>query len=476
MNSKPLYKYYFYCLFIILNFVSLTACNDADDETNLVNLHATANQNIISISFPADTETIISINSQFDFNLQGLHANGVDTTPVTDDIQWSLSDNALSVIDQNGLFVASATAELITLTAQLGIFSESIDIEVSAAEFDQVVLLDQTGITIDMCRSQTFKPIGRYYDQNNNPEDRPVDSITINTIEWIIREQSDNSLSQRAHIETLNNQSTLHSLAEGDISIQAKAFSPYSNSDVTSAGFNQQIDNNLNTIKLCDSSDTDLNSCDVPTDLSVEQDKAISLIAVANYQASDGSNFNENISKNSKWGNSSPLNASIAFSADRQQLDVTGLNESTTATVSVACGDIDEAIDTIDITTGVILDTAVSCSNSTICSVASKSIDIDLLNVTSLEVKANDTELINAEALTLSNRPAEITLVTTAVFSNNTREIVTGDVTYSITKGRDTVIEDKLNSPGIFTVLDKGTAEVKIDFRGEVFYALIEIP
>lgn len=472
MNFKIINRICGYALFVFL-----FACIDADDETNLINLHTAASQDIISISFPADTETTLSINSQFDFNLQGLKSNGVDTIPITTDTQWSLSDGAISSIDQNGLLSASATAEIITVTAQFGIFSESIEIRVSEAEFDQVVELNESTFTVNMCRSQAIKPIGRYVDALNNEEIRPVDSITISTIEWIIREQSDNSLSQRAHIETLNNQATLHTLAEGNIIIQAKAFSQLSNSDVTSVDFNQPIDNNLNSIKLCDSSDTDLTNCNVPTDLSVEKDTVISLIAVANYQASDGSNFNENISKNSKWGIDSPLNASIAFPADRQHLEMTGLIEETTATVSVACGDIDQAIDAIDITTGVVLDTAVSCSSTT-CSETSKLINIDQLAVSSLEVSANDTELVSDEALKLSTAPVEITLITTAFFSNNTDENVTADsdLTYRVTEGRNTVIEQKLNSPGIYTVLDSGTVKIEIEFRREIFYVFIEIP
>ena len=80
------------------------------------------------------------------------------------------------------------------------------------------------------------------------------------------------------------------------------------------------------------------------TDPRVEKDKVLSLISVGNYQALDGSNFNENITSISKWGVDN-VNASITFPADRQQLDVTGLIEETSATVSVACGDVEQTID-----------------------------------------------------------------------------------------------------------------------------------
>ncbi|MCK5002650.1 MAG: hypothetical protein KAS57_06475, partial [Gammaproteobacteria bacterium] len=405
-------------------------------------------------------------------------SNAADTVLISDDIQWSLSDGATSSIDQNGHFTASATAELITINADFGLYSDAIEIKVSDAKFDQVVELDDNNLDVDMCRSQTFIPIGSYIDEYSNEEIRPVDNIIINDIEWIIRDQEDTNPSQRAHIETLDDQATLHTLSEGNIIIQAKAHSLYSNSEVTSIDFNQAITkNNLNSIKLCYSSTSDLTNCAV-TDASVEKDKSISFISVANYQALDGSDFNENISGNSKWGIDDVLNASIALSADRQQLDITGVTEGSNATISVACGDIEQAIDGIDISQGMVLDTPVSCGSGASCLSASSTINIDQLSVTSLKVSANDTELTSNQALILIVRPDEIDLVTTAVFSNNTEVNITSDTTlvYNITAGKDMVIEEKAGYLGIYTVLGSGTAEIKLDFRGEEFLAVIEIP
>lgn len=472
MNFKILYQSCLYTLFIFL-----AACGDADDETNLVDLHTVANQDIISISFPADTETILSISSEYDFSLQGLQSNAVDTVLISGDIQWSLSEGANSSINQNGRLTASATAELITVTADFGFYSDSIDIKISSAEFDQVVQLDVNTLIVDMCRSQTFSPIGSYIDENNIEEIRPVDNNIINDIEWIILDQENNNSSQRAHIETIDGQATLHTLAEGNIIIQAKALSDFSNAEVTSVDFDQAITSNLNSIKLCLSSDTDLTNC-VVTDASVEKDKSISFISVGNYQALDGSNFNENISGNSKWGVEDTLNASIALSTDRQQLDVTGEIEESSTTISVACGDIEQAINSIDISQGVVLDSPISCDSAASCLASSVTVLIDQLNVTSLNVSANNTDLTSTEPLTLSTRPDEISLVTTAVFSNNTQTTITDDtgLIYSITAGKDVVIEDKTGSVGVYNVLGSGTAEIKLDFRGEIFIALIEIP
>ncbi len=471
MNFKTCYQSGLYALFIFL-----AACSDGD-ETNLVDLHTVANQDIIAVSFPADTETTLSINSEYDFNLQGLKSNGVDITTINGDIQWSLSEGAVSTIDQNGLFSASATAELITVTADFGFLSDSVEIKVSSAKFDQVVELDEDTLIVDMCRSQTFTPIGLYIDENNNEEIRPVDSTTINTIDWIIRDQENNISSQRAHIETTDNQVTLHTLAEGNIIVQAKAFSEFSNSDVTSADFNQAITNNLNSIKLCFSSDSDLANC-VVTNSSIAKGQSISFISVGNYQTLDGSNFDENISANSKWGVDNVLNASIALSTDRQQLDITGLTEESNATISVACGDIEQVIDGIDISQGVVLDSAVSCASSTSCLTSSSTILIDSLSVTSLKVSANNSDLTNGEALVLIVRPDEIRLLTTAVFSDNTETDVTNDIdlVYNINVGNGTVIEEKTGSVGVYTVLESGLAEIELTFSGEVSLAVIRIP
>ena len=453
----------------------LNACSNAGDETHLVDLHTAASQDIISINFPADTESIISINSQYNFSLEGQKSNGVDT--ITNDIQWSLSDGAISTINQSGHFTASANAELITVTAQFGFLSESIDIKVSSAAFDQVVQLDENTLVVDMCRSQVLTPIGSYIDDNGNEEIRPVDNITINTIDWIVLNQEDNNSSQRAYIEILDSQAYLHTLAEGNIIIQAKAFSQVSDSEVTSVDFDQAITNNLNSIKLCYSNASDLANCFV-AEASVEKGKTISLISVGNYQALDGSDFDENITANSQWGVEDVSNASIALSTDRQQLDITGEIEESSTIVSVACGEIEQAIDSIDISQGVILDTSVSCSSDISCLTTSTSISIDQLTVTSLSVSANDTDLISSESLTLSVRPDEISLIITASFTDNTQTNITNDsdLISSITAGKDDVIEEITDSPGIYTVLGSGTAEIKLDFRGETFYALIEIP
>jgi len=472
MNSKIFKGCWILCLLLLIN-----ACSDEENETNLVNLHTTASQDIISISFPADTETVLSISSQYTFALQGLQSNNTDTVDIVNDVQWSLSEGALSRIAQNGLFTASATAELVTLTANFGIYTESIDIKVSDAEFDQVMQLNDGVINIDMCQSQTFKPVGRYVDENNNDEIRPVDSNIIDTIEWIVRDQATGNLSQRAYIETLDKQATLRSLAEADLIIQAKAFSQFAGVEVTSIDFSQQVSANINSLKLCNSTDTDLASCNV-SNTKVEQDKVISLISVANYQAQDGSNFNENISANSKWGIDNSANATIAFSTSRQQLDITGKIEETSAVVSVACGDIEQVIDSIDITLGVSLDSEVSCGTGATCLSASATIGIDQLGVSSLKVTANDTDLTSTETLTLSTRPDEITLITTAVFSNNTQLTITDDseLVYSITSGNNTVIEEVSGEAGVYTVLGAGIAEVKLDYRGETFFAVIRVP
>jgi len=457
-------------------FAFLTACSDKENEDNLVNLHIAAQQDIISISFPADsTETVLSINSEFDFSLQGQKSQTQEVVTLSKNVQWSLSENASSTIDKNGHFIASANAEIITLSAQFGHLVESIEIRVSSAVFDRVIELNSEVFSIDMCQSQNIKPIGRYVDEDGNEEIRPVDSTIINTIEWLVRNQEDNIESQRAHIETSNNQAAVRTLSAGTIVIQAKALSKLTGNVETSIDFEQAIGNDLNSIKLCDSSDTDLLNCKLDT-TELEKDKTLSIISVGTYQATDGSSLNTNISNNSKWGIDN-TNATIALSADRQQLNVTGNSENTSTTISVACGDIVQSIANKDITKGVVLDSSVTCDNNIDCLATTEEIKISSLAVSSLKVTANANDLTDGQSFTLSGNPAEITLVVTAVFSNNTSQVVTEDsnLAYSILQGSGTVIEEQVDVDGVYTVEGFGTAEIKLDFRGESFIALLNI-
>lgn len=476
MNFKFVYKAVFTILLAVL-----TACTDDSDESNLVDVHTLAAQDIIAITFEFDgSDIILSANSEFEFILQGLKSNGRDVVTITQDVQWSLTDGAASRVDQHGRFTAGPVTELITLTAKFGLLTTTIDIRVSAAKFDRVVQLSEQDIDLNQCQSQTFEPLARYIDEDNNEEIRPVDSNNINAIEWIILNQENRSVSQRAYIETIDNKSVLNALAAGDIIIQARAISLVSNSEVTSAEFTQSVSNMLNSIKLCRSNDTDLNSCGL-TSASIEQGQVLSLTAVGNFQTPDGSNFNENITKNSKWGIDNTLNASGDFSnaISRQHYLVTGETEASVSTVSVACGEITQPIVSENITQGISLDGEVSCSNTN-CFSTSISLDITNLSVESFEVIANDITLSDDVAITLDTRPDKITLKVTANFVNNTRREITTDssLIYSIIDidGSESVIEEESGSPGTFTVLAAGTARIQLNYRGERFIAELLVP
>jgi hypothetical protein len=458
--------------------LSVAGCSDPDRENQLVDIFETAGQDVIGISFPAATETTVSINSQVNFTLQGLRSNTVDVVPLTRNVNWSLSAGAISSIDQNGLLTAASTAESITLTASFGVFTESLNILVSAAKFDRVVQLHDSAFSIDMCRSQVLRPVGRYVDENSNEEIRPVDSSIINTVEWIILNQEDLSPSQRAYVATAGNAASLHTLASGDLIIQARAPSVFAGGAVTSQDFSQTVGSALNSIKLCLSSAVDLSSCSA-TSARVEKDSATSFIAVGNYPGTDGVNLDENITRNSQWGISNAINASAVFSLDRERIDITGNVEDTTVAVSVACGVIEQSLAGIDITQGVNLTTPVSCGTNTACRVANSSINIDELTVLSFDVSANGIPLTDNALVALDARPVEISVVVNANFSNASQVDVTADNTLDYTIIADAqarVIEPTAGSPGTFTVLGPGTARIEIDYRNESFVALILVP
>ena len=449
----------------------LVACSDVENEENLVNLHTAANQDIISINFPSDkNESILSISSEFNFVLQGVKSNNIDTVTLSNDVVWSLSANSLSKIDQTGHFTASDTAELITLSAQFGHLTEYFAIKVSDAKFDKVINLNKQTFNINMCQAQVLTPIGRYVDNDGIEEIRPVDNIIINSIDWTILNQEDSSSSQRAHIKTLNNQANLQALAAGNLIIQAKAFSAFSGSEVTSDDFIQSVDNNLYSIKICNFSDTDLSVCSI-TEINIEQDTTQSLISVATYQSTDGSYLNQNISQNSKWGIDNSNNAKIEFTSDLQNITLTGLIEETTANLFVACGEITQSISSIDITNGVILNSAVSCDGAINCNDTSSTIDIDLLTVDSITVTANNENIDDDVTTTFSSRPAEITLKVIANYSNGTSKNITDStssgIIYTIISGEN-IIEEKTNNPGIYTVIRDGSAKIQLSYRTNV--------
>ena len=459
-------------------FSFITACSDEANENDLVDLHVVANQDVISINIPLElNETTLSINSEFSFTLQGLKSNGIDLVTISNDIEWSLSDGAVSAIDQQGLLQAGAIAEEVTITAKFGIFTESIDIRISAAKFDRVDQLHDSVFSINMCQSQELQPVGRYVDDNGDEEIRAVDSTTLKNINWTILNQEDRSPSKRAYIEfSSDNRTILHTLSAGDIIVQATTPSLIISSDVT-VEFDQEVSNNLNTVKLCLADNTDINSCSV-TSPSVEQDKALSFVSIANYQAADGSNFYQNITRNSQWGISNISDATIDFTTDRQQLEVTGVTEDTTPDLSVACGAIQQSLDAIDITAGVTLDTTVSCGVA--CVESSVNIGINKLAVLSFEVTANDILLTDDESVTLTSQPVELDLIVKVNLSNGDLTPITDDegLSYIIIPidGQFDSIEDKADSLGVFTVLGAGTAKILLTYRTVSFTVIVEIP
>lgn len=455
----------------------MTACSDSEREDKLVDLFTTASLDIVAISFPADsTEEIVSINSFSDYTVQGLKSNGVDTVAINDNIVWSLSQGAVSTIDQNGRLSAGSTAENITITATVGQLSASQPVRVSDAKFDQVVMLNSTAVTINMCQAQQITPIGRYVNDDGSEEIREVDSSIIDTITWIISNEEGGTPSQRAIIKTENSQAFLQAFEIGNVVIRARAMSVSSGEIVTSEDFNQTIDNNLNSLKLCLKSDSDLAACSL-SDTDVVEDNVVSLQAVGNYQASDGSSFNQNISAYSKWGIDDSTIATIAFSSDRQQVDVTGVTPDATAKVSVACGNIQQNVTNDALQNGVILDETVTCGNGFLgCVVTSVNMPVVENTVSSLSVTANGTSLVDGTALVLDTRPDTIVLNVTASFADGSEENVTDDADTNYDNQTVLIITGVSSVSGEYTVLNPGDAEIQITNGAADFTARITIP
>lgn len=473
MNFKSVYS-----IIICSLLFMLAACGDAEKEKALADLFTTASQDLIAINFPvATTEDLISTDTFFDYKIEGLKSNGVDVVSVEGDIRWSLSDGAVSTIDQNGRLSSGSVAEVVIITAEFGILSTTQEVTISAAKFDRVIKLNSTPVTINMCQKQKIQPIASYLNDDGSEEIRPADNTVINAITWLVRNQEDGTPSQRAFIKTENSLVELQALETGNVIIQARAKSLSSGNVVTSPDFNQTLGNNLNNLKLCLSSETDLVSC-VLNNTNIIENNTVSLMAVGNFQAVDGSSYNQNISAFSKWGIDNSSNASIAFSADRQQLDVTANIADSTAVISVACGNIEQPVLDSEIKNGVVLAISVTCASGNLnCLRSTAIVNVTAQTVlTSLTVIANGTELIDNTALVLAIQPVTILLKVTANFSDGSSQDITTNANTIYNNLTSTIIAEIFNTPGSYTVLSDGNAEIQITYQGKVFVAKIIIP
>jgi len=457
--------------------IFLCACSDTENENALVDLFTAANQDIVAISFPDSTATVLSINAEYNFNLQGLKSNGLDFVPINKDVIWSVSDNSQSQIDNTGHFIAGVIAEEVTINANFGHLNSTFLINVSAAKFDKIVALNDSDISIEMCQTQQLTPIARYVDDNGNEEIRPLDSTLINSINWLVSDSLDTP-SQKAVIKIENQQTFLTALSSGNIQVQASALSLASNVQNVSALFDVNMGNGLLNLKVCRSSDSDLNSCGMSS-INIEQATLASITAVGRYALADGSNTEENITAASKWGLDNSNNISITHAAGLKQLDVTANTANTTSNISVACGDVVQNIQNIDVSKGVVLNEAVSCNSGDInCLQSSVSVSVDALAVTSIEVSANNLSLNSNQVLTLQNRPLEIVLDVNAIFSDSSSRIITSDtdLSYNLLVTSPAVVEEKFGEKGIYTVLGAGAVQIQLQYQAETFVVLIETP
>lgn len=466
-------------LCVVLMILFTYGCSDTEREDELVDLFTTADLDLIAIEFPSEIETVVSAGSTVAFSINGTKSNGSDVISLTRKAEWSLSAGSLSRIDQYGRLSAATRAETVTITARVGVLETSIDVRVSTAEFDQVIALDDSMSDLDMCRVRTLNPVGRYVDDEDNEEIRSVDNLIIGTISWDVLNADDRNPSQRAYIDTNSTQPRLHALEVGDLLIRATAPSVYQGVDVTSSDLAQTISNNLNSMKLCLAGTSDLNNCSL-TSTSVEQGQTTGVIAVGLYQDSVNSVSSENISRRVKWSSSNLTAANLILSSDYSSLRITGSQADTSTTLSAACGGIEQSLNGIDITEGMILAETVSCSGNEDCAVTAARINIDDLSVDSFEVSVNDIEVTSNSALLLDSRPDELDIEVVAIFSDNSRLNITEDsgLVYEILPitDQDEVIEEESDSPGVYNVIGVGTARVQLDYRGETFIVRVEVP
>lgn len=457
--------------------LGMTSCGEAEDEARLLNLFTLAELDIVDLTFPVeDNEPIISIDSFFDYSIRGLKSNMVDTIEISSDIVWSISDGATSTIDQNGRLTTGSVEETVTITATVGLLSASQQVFVSAAQFDQVVQFNADPVEVGMCQQTEIVPVGRYVRADMTEEIRRVDNADINSIEWIVLNKEDSSASQRAGVITTDNVTVVRGFESGDVIVQAKAFSKSAGVDVTSVDFDQTVDNNVLSLKLCDGDAPNLTTC-TPSNVIVAEEVTDSVKVVGRIQASNGFIFNQNITALSKWGIDNTANASIALSTDREQLDITGNIENTGATVSVACGDIEQAVTNEQLNDGVVLGEAVSCaSGSTTCVSTSGQVEIrenvpDSIAVTVNGISARD----NAE-LPLTGVVTSLQLEVRAVFSVAGSVDITADSGVSYTVRTPNSIVAVAGVPGRYNVVVSDLAVIDINYLDLDFTVRVALP
>jgi len=103
---------------------------------------------------------------------------------------------------------------------------------------------------------------------------------------------------------------------------------------------------------------------------------------------------------------------------------------------------------------------------------------VSLLSVLSFDVRANNVAVTDNTVLNLASRPNTITLDVTANFSNDSSENITddSDLDYFIIPTAVPEVIEETVSTEVFTVLNTGTAKIRLEYRGETFIVVIDIP
>lgn len=454
----------------------LISCGDAEDEQRLLDLFTVAGLDLVEIRFPAgSTENIISIDSFFDYTVEGVQSNMVDTIDVTSEVEWTISAGALSSIDQTGRLSTGSSAEIVTITATVGNLSASQMVTVSEALFDKVVQLNATAVDSAMCQRTTIVPVGRYVNTDLTEEIRRVDNADIGSIEWQIANKEDMSASQRARVETTGTLTELIGYEAGTVLIVARAVSRFSMTTEVSDEFEQDIDNTLDSISACFGDADSIGVCGLAS-VDVPIDAPTSIIAVGTFQLSGGGTEERNITALAKWGIDN-TNTTIALSADGSQLELTGVTQDASSSITLACGEIEQSFTDLELAAGVVLDEAVSCdAANTDCFASTVDINVIEPDLDSLNVQVNNESLTDDVTQTFTSRPVSLEFDVTAIFNRTDNVVVTDDAGLVYTNNTPTLISEVAGTPGLYTVNSAGDVELVLSYQSVSFTVRLTIP
>lgn len=152
--------------FLLLTFFSmLTACSEGDPTALYESLIVEFND-VQSISL-SSVNTVITTGDSLQLTVTGTNSQA-GTVDLTEYVSWSVSDDNLARIKSGGVLESFSTDGIVTVTASLSNFSDTLDITLSSASLSTIEIKADTltpdTLSTSVCRPLALKAFGTYDD------------------------------------------------------------------------------------------------------------------------------------------------------------------------------------------------------------------------------------------------------------------------------------------------------------------------